>query len=63
MDHTNDAVEQWLKEHEARLSALEAATKKLDRLVFKLFKRLPRPERQPKAGETATKSEGAEKAA
>jgi hypothetical protein len=42
MDHRNDAVEQWLKEHEARLTALEAESKKLDRLVYKLFKRLPR---------------------
>jgi Tfp pilus assembly protein PilN len=46
MTNDKDTVEQRLKGIEARLTVLEADSKKLDRLVYKLFKRLPR-EQQP----------------
>jgi hypothetical protein len=53
MDNHTETPEQRLKGIEARLTALEAASRKLDRLVYKLFKRLPRParEEQPSTSE------------
>ena len=46
MDNYAEPLEQRLKGIEARLTVLEDQDKKLDRLVCKLFKRLPR-EQQP----------------